>query len=116
MPAYACLWYARRWLAAHRAKGEMSWMILLRLSTSLTLAATAAVLISNSSFYLLSGRFPELSWRQYSAGVERYYWGHLKSAYVYAGAMALIHIALLNITRSRLAGCPCTLMSWLHIS
>ncbi|MDO9269876.1 MAG: hypothetical protein Q7T96_12295, partial [Methylobacter sp.] len=49
----------------------------------IALAASAAFVISNGSFYLLSGRYPDLSWGQYIARVAQYYPPYVSSALIY---------------------------------
>jgi len=49
----------------------------------ITLATSAAFVISNGSFYVLSGRYPDLSWGQYFSRVAMYYPPYVSSALVY---------------------------------
>jgi hypothetical protein len=48
-----------------------------------TLATSAAFAISNGSFYMLSDRYPDLSWGQYFARVAQYYPPYVGSALLY---------------------------------
>jgi hypothetical protein len=48
-----------------------------------TLATSAAFAISNGSFYVLSGRYTDLSWGQYFARVAQYYPPYVSSAVLY---------------------------------
>ena len=63
----------------------------------LMLAATSAFVISNGSFYVLSGKFDALSFLEYVARVEQYYLPYVASTLFYgmAGLAALKLIKLL---------------------
>lgn len=97
IPTYACLWLAGRWYArSHRN----TWHTLMPLATALLLSTGMAFLISNASFYWLSGRFPDMSWTEYAARVAQYFPPYLLSACIYVAFAAALHaLATVLITR-----------------
>ena len=92
IPTYASMWLGGRWFASHQQNnlrglalfGGVSW-----------LATTVAFLISNGSFYMLSGRFTEMSIIEYAARVAKYYPPYLGSTLMYLAMAALVY-AMLN--------------------
>lgn len=98
IPTYACLWLAGRWYArSHRN----TWHTLMPFATALLLSTGMAFLISNASFYLLSGRFPDLGWTEYTARVMHYFPPYLFSACIYVAFTTVLHVlAAALITKS----------------
>lgn len=94
IPTYAALWYGGRWYAMRH---RLQWRAALPLSTSLFFSATVAFLISNGSFYLFSGRFPDLSWSRYAGRVAQYYAPYLSSAFGYVIFAAIIHVLFITM-------------------
>ncbi len=91
IPTYGVLWAAgRRYARAHQRRVNT----LAPLCGALFVATSIAFLISNGSFYALSGRFPDMSWMEYAARVAQYYPPYLLSAFIYvatgAGVYALV--------------------------
>jgi hypothetical protein len=80
IPTYAVMWMIGRHWAQLRVS---NWAQLAQSSAGLVLACSLAFLISNTSFYLFSGRFGELSWLAYSQRVAHYYPLYLGSTVVY---------------------------------
>ncbi len=70
IPTYATLWWAGR---GYARRYRPIWRTLLPLALALFFSASLAFLISNVSFYLLSGYFGEMGFGQYAAGVAQYY-------------------------------------------
>jgi hypothetical protein len=91
IPTYAVMWFAGRYCSAFKSLKPTE---LLMQFGVIALAASAAFAISNGSFYVLSGRYPDLSWSQYFARVAMYYPPYVSSALVYAvlgyGVMKLV--------------------------
>lgn len=92
IPAYASLWVGGRYAAEKTESGLWS----LPLLASILLAGTTlAFLISSGGFYLLSGKFPDLSWSGYALRVARYYPPYLEGTLFYVilalGLQGLIH-------------------------
>lgn len=98
IPAYAAMWLGGRW---YSARHETGWTAVAALVTALAIAGSAAFLISNGSFYLLSGAFPDLSWAQFTARAALYYWPYLSSAFVYLASIALVHTLVVAAMRAR---------------
>jgi len=68
-------------------------------------ATSVAFLISNSSFYVYSGRFTDLTWLEYARKVVQYYPAYLLSTLIYASMAVLIYAARrLSEHRSRREG------------
>lgn len=83
IPTYAVMWLAGRHCATLKSKK------IVELATSaglLTLAASAAFVISNGSFYLFSGRFDAMPLVDYIARTARYYPYYVGAALMYAFA------------------------------
>lgn len=91
IPTYACMWLGGRWFAARQHYtvrslalfGGVSW-----------LATTAAFLISNASFFLLSGRHTEMSAAEYAGKVAQYYPPYLSGSLIYLALASMIYIML----------------------
>ncbi len=98
IPAYGAMWFAGRWAAD---KVRMHWQSLLPLFGALFVASSIAFLISNGAFYMLSGRFPDLSWAQYSERVAKYYLSYVTAALGYVAFAAFVHWAAATIGQMR---------------
>lgn len=98
LPTYAAMWLGGQWSARFsplHATGLIRRFVMLLAVTSL------AFLISDTSFYLLSGRVAVASWAQYLDGVASYYPSYLLAAvmYVVAGHCVLVLGRLLLANR-----------------
>ena len=93
LPAYACLWWAGVWCCRHERHG---WRRYPRIAGALLLATVLAFLISNASFYGLSGYFGELSLAEYAARVARYFPPYLVSAMAYVAAAVLFEALIVS--------------------
>ena len=97
LPTYASMWLGGRWFAAHQQNnlrglalfGGVSW-----------LATTVAFLISNGSFYLLSGRFTDMSVTEYATRVAKYYPSYLGSSLMYLALAAIIYASLSHLNKT----------------
>jgi hypothetical protein len=92
LPAYACLWWAGVRCPGHERHG---WRRYPRLAGALLVATALAFLISNASFYGLSGYFGELSLAEYAARVARYFPPYLVSAMAYVAAAIALEALIL---------------------
>lgn len=90
-PTYASLWIAGRWYAARH---RIAWSALAPLAGSLLVATSVAFLISNSSFYVLSGYFPKMSIGRYSSEVLRYFPAYVGQTCAYVAAVVGLHIGV----------------------
>ncbi len=78
--SYGAMWLAGKWC---RKFSSLSAASALQQFVALTVATSSAFLISNGSFYLLSGRAPDASWAQYLDGVATYYPPYLSATLMY---------------------------------
>ena len=88
IPTYACVWGAGVWYAG-RSRAE--WRSVGTLLGALAIGVSAAFLVSNGSFYLLSGYFTEMSWTEYAARMEKSSPPYLAGALLYVALAALVH-------------------------
>lgn len=93
IPTYACMWYAGRWFAARQ---QMRWASLGVLAAVAWGSTTMAFLISNASYYLLSGRFADISLMQYAGRIAKYYPPYLSCTMLYLACAAALHVLLVN--------------------
>ncbi len=81
IPTYACLWLAGNYCAKYNTLKLSELMLQFAI---LFISTSAAFAISNGSFYLLSGKFPDLNWLEYSNRVSQYYPSYVSYTLVYA--------------------------------
>jgi hypothetical protein len=98
LPTYACVWWAGVWCSRHERHG---WRRYPRIAGALLLATVLAFLVSNASFYGLSGYFGELSLAEYAARVARYFPPYLVSAMAYVAAAIALEALILFGARLR---------------
>lgn len=93
IPTYGVMWLAGRYCSRYATYDFIG----LTMTFSLfMLAASAAFMISNGSFYLFSGRYDAVSWSQYIARIVQYYPPYVGSALLYAAAgFALVKLLTL---------------------
>ena len=91
IPTYAVAWQAGLIFRKHYALSGRAGLIFTALAFA---AASVAFLISNGSFYLLSGYHAEPDWAEYWRGLGLYYPYYLASALAYLAALAVIHVSL----------------------
>jgi len=98
IPTYACLWFAGRFCERYKT------LKLSELTTQfgiLLLATSAAFAISNASFYLLSGKFADLTWLEYTTSISQYYSPYLTYTLVYAvGIFSMVKMMTLAVSTS----------------
>ena len=91
IPTYATMWLGGAWCRKQvdlSFSGAVSQLVVLVASTS------AAFLLSNGSFFLLSDKNTDISWVNYVDGFARYYPQYLNSTLIYAvGIFAVVTIA-----------------------
>ena len=102
-PAYLFLisTYAAMWLAGRYCKPYLALHFFDSLKTFgwAGLATLAAFIISNGSFYLLSGSFGELSWGKYFLQIGQYLPSYLSATLIYI-VLGLTAIKLRNVIRA----------------
>lgn len=91
IPTYASMWFAGHWFASRRQSGLKKVVLFGVVSL---LSTTVAFLISNSAFYLFSGRFSDMSLAEYATGVAKYYPSYAAGALMYLALAALIYAAM----------------------
>jgi len=87
IPTYAVLWwtgrYAQKWPA-------FSTSDLLRKLAAVTVATTAAFVISNGSFYVFSEKFTDMAYIDYFAKTNQYFLPYLTSTLIYCVAIVAV--------------------------
>ena len=91
LPTYAVLWFAGRYYARIHQHNLRSLGVFAGLSF---VATSTAFFISNSAFYVFSGRFPEMSMAEYMQRVAQYYVPYLTAAVVYLIPAVLLYALL----------------------
>jgi hypothetical protein len=86
IPTYAVMFFAGRWSAKY---SELNASDLSHQVVYLFAAGSIAFLISNGSFYLLSGKFPAMSLIEYTGRVAKYYPDYMSSTLIYSLAILL---------------------------
>jgi hypothetical protein len=94
-PAYAFLIpaYGVLWLGGGLYRRMHSWTgkTFFPLAGSVLVSVAIAFAISNGSFYLLAGYFPEMSWSEYASGVAKYFPLYLGITCLYVALAAVVH-------------------------
>jgi len=95
IPTYATLFIAGKWSAKYASFSLRDVTMQL---TYIVVASSIAFLISNGSFYFLSGKFADLSWLQYSERVAQYYSPYVSSTLIYSSVILCCTklVAILN--------------------
>lgn len=100
VPTYACLWFAARFYQNKLSTISSAYKKTIILLILLTSANTLAYLISNYSFYFMSGKFSNTGFWQYSNGIMQYYWPQTKYLFIYLGLYCLFFCLFSFYTRS----------------
>jgi hypothetical protein len=95
IPTYAVMWFAGRYCIIPDAYNAKKFAFYLKAMAVLALATSLAFVISNGSFYLFSGRYPDLSWMQYSSRAALYYPPYISSTLIY-GISGFVLVTLLQ--------------------
>lgn len=98
IPTYAVVWFAGRWAGTRHRE---TWMALAPLAAALAVSVTAAFVISNASFYFLSGRLPETGLMEYGLRIMKYFPLYAGSAFGYVAAAVALHAATVAISRTQ---------------
>lgn len=88
IPAYAAPWAAGVWL---RGKACWQWASLLPLAGAWSLGVSLAFLVSDGSFYWLSGRYPASSLSQYVEQAGEYFLPYVSGPLAYLALAAALH-------------------------
>lgn len=103
IPAYAAVWFGGRFC---KGFGSQKVSHLAIQFVMLIVAVSLAYLISNGSFYLLSDKFTETSWGDYTTHFMRYYSSYMQYAVlytvsIYAVVQLVLQMKLLNSREER---------------
>lgn len=90
IPTYAAMWLGGRWIAQHQQNSVQG---ALQFAGVAALSTTLAFIISNASFYLLSGKFAEMGAFDYATAVSKYFAPYFSSSMMYLAIAALIYAA-----------------------
>lgn len=94
IPTYASLWLGGSWFARQQQNGwRGAWLF----AGAAWLSTSFAFLISNASFYLLSGRIGEMGAVEYSLSVAKYYTPYLLSSALYLAVVAALYLLFVNL-------------------
>ena len=91
IPTYAAMWLGGR---LYRRVHTWSWRAVLPLATMTIVSTVIAFAISNGSFYVLSGYFPNPSWSDYAANFMKYLPPYLASTCAYIALATAVHAAV----------------------
>ncbi len=94
LPTYGTLWIAGHFSARFSLFSKNG---LILTTCALIGSVSLAFLISNSSFYLLSGRFTDLNWVEYFNQVAKYFSPYLLTTLIYASIIVIIHMTVVLI-------------------
>lgn len=97
IPTYACMWLVGRWFASRQQYNFNSLALFCGASW---LSITAAFLISNASFYLLSGRYSDMKLAGYADRVAQYYPSYLAGSMTYLALATVVYILLVNLSKT----------------
>jgi hypothetical protein len=96
IPTYAVLWWGGR---SYRSRYTFSLRGLADCAATVFAVTCAAFLISNVSFYWLSGYFGKQGPAEYAAEVAQYLPPYLQGVFLYWGFAVLLHIVAVSGTR-----------------
>jgi len=98
IPTYGSLWFVGRWFALrHSMEGKG-----LALLAILAWAANSfAFLLSNASFYFVSGRVNEMTATEYAARVSEYYVSYVFMSMLYIACAVGMHMCLTVLNKSK---------------
>jgi hypothetical protein len=100
IPTYGVMWLAGRYSARWQL---LSLHKLPILAITAVITTTLAFVISNGSFYLLSGRYAEMALGEYSMRVMAYYLPYLGGCALYLAAILGVHGVLRTWSRKPIA-------------
>jgi hypothetical protein len=96
IPTYAAMWLGGKWCRQFETQTPTA---LVQQFIALVAATSSAFLISNGSFYILSGRYPEGNWIQYIERFAMYYPPYMTSTLIYG----VLIFAVVNAAKSLIA-------------
>ena len=100
LPTYAALWFGGEMLGKMQ---QRNWRFFACAVAYWWVAASTAYVISNASFYWLSGKAVDPSWSHYIEHAQIWYSAFVSRPMVYLVAAALVHFAVVQAQRLRVA-------------
>lgn len=91
LPTYAVLWLAGRYVARNHQDSQRGLGLFAAISL---LAVNVAFVISNGSFYLLSGKFADMSMAEYASRMTQYYAPYVSGAVIYLVPAVMLYALL----------------------
>lgn len=91
LPTYAVLWFAGRYTARNHQDNLRGLGLFAAMSL---LAVNVAFVISNGSFYLLSGKFADMSMVAYASRMTQYYVPYVTGAVIYLIPAVMLYALL----------------------
>lgn len=88
IPTYGALWWAG---CRAGVRADLTVSGIGRTVAALLIASSVALIISNGSFFLFSGKLGGTGWADYGRGVAAYYPGYLASAFFYCGLAFVVN-------------------------
>ncbi|NQZ86428.1 MAG: hypothetical protein HRT54_02470 [Colwellia sp.] len=79
---YFALWQTGKWCFFSVGQTNIALSVTKNI-VGLFIASSFAFFTSNASYYFISGKFPDLSWLQYSTRVAKYYFSYIQSPFLY---------------------------------
>lgn len=79
---YFVLWQTGKWCFFNVKQTNIA-LAMTKNLVGLFIASSLAFFTSNASYYFISGKFPDLSWMQYSSRVAKYYLPYIQSPFLY---------------------------------
>jgi len=67
---------------------------IVKISVALLVASSIAFFISNGSYYVLSGKFADLSWAEYASRVDKYFFKSISRPVFYVSSAIAIDLAI----------------------
>ena len=96
VPAYAALWCGGRWFRQRYTFGAGS---LVPLLASLFVSVSVCYLITNGSFYWLSGRLAHPDFAGWVGNFRLWYLPFLRVPFIYVGVAAVLHVLAVQLGR-----------------
>ncbi|AZQ83233.1 hypothetical protein EKO29_03655 [Colwellia sp. Arc7-635] len=74
---------------------QSDWHVnIIKVALALLVASSIAFFISNGSYYVLSGKFPELSWAEYGTRVDKYFFKSISNPIFYVTSAMVIDFTI----------------------
>jgi hypothetical protein len=100
LPAYAALWFGGMGFRNHWSGVRLR--SLAPLAASLSVAISVCFLLSNGSFYWLSGRVLAPSWVGWLSNFREWYPYFLRAPFAYVGCAVVVHVVTMWLTQQSL--------------